>query len=199
MQNVDFYDGKQNNKFMNKQFINTNTENPDLYSKVSNTNNNKEEEKFRKKAIRIIFMISAISIISFTTGLAIGIKFAGGANKEIVDKETFNALSKVKQNISSIISKPNQNNKIKVKTRFPKNEFPYVIKIGTNFTKLAANQIANTLSKKGHTVIISKSGSKFKVYTGPYKSKTQANTSSHDISLNKKISSNNIIKIIHRT
>lgn len=197
MQNVDFYAGKQNNKPMNQQIYDSGNQNAEFFSRTST--NNKTEERFRKKAIRIIFMISALSIISFTTGLALGIKFAGGTNKEIVDKDTFDAVSKVKNSISSMIKPQISKKSTSVSTRFPKSEFPFVIKVGKEFSKQIAESMAKSLSLKGHTVIISKSGKNFKVYTGPYKSKLQAKASSQKISKYKRFSQDHKIKIIHRT
>lgn len=192
MQNIDFYDGKTQ-KNIPPQFE---RQDPEYFSRALNFNQN-DDEKNKKKASRTIFFIIALCIISFTTGIVIGIKFAGGAEHEIIDEQTYNAVSGIGKKVTNIM---NDQSNIKSKnTLFPIKEYPFVIKIGNQYDKLRSQEIANILSKEGYTVILSKQNDKYKIYTGPYKSyKTAKDTLQELINLNNSDIINNQIKVVKR-
>ena len=119
MQNMDFYNGKS---YRNGKSISGGNGTENWTAKK----NSKEEMRSRKKASRIIFLIAAMCIISFTTGLAIGIKFAGGAERKIVDEKTFKAVLGLGSRMSSMFDKKSTE-KFK-QEKFPRDEFPFVIK-----------------------------------------------------------------------
>ncbi|MCP4135611.1 MAG: hypothetical protein GY754_31875 [bacterium] len=192
MQNIDFYEGKNQNNFQ-PQF---DRQDPEYFSRISGTQT-KDSEKNRKRASRIIFLIGALCIITFTTGLAIGIKFAGGSDREIVDKQTYNAVKGIKNKVSNLI-KPGENETGSNKKIFPKHEYPFVIKVGNQYTKDQSRDIARFLSDKGHTVILSQKNNKYKIYTGPYKKPKEAKDSIAAIAGYRKYSIGNKVKIIKR-
>lgn len=169
MQNIDFYQGKT------ARMIPQNFERPDpeLYSRMA-AGFSREDDKKRRKATRMISLIAALCIISFTAGLAIGIKFAGGSQKEIVDEETFRAVSNIGKKVGGFVSGQNGETGKKL---FPRSEYPFVIMIGTDYTRHESRNIAGILSGKGHTVIISRHENKYRLYTGPYKTVDEAQAS----------------------
>lgn len=191
MQNIDFYDGS-NTRTLPTQY---NIHDPEYFSVLS-SHHSKEFEKNKKNASRLIFFIASLCIISFTTGIIIGIKFAGGANKEIVDERTFNAFTGIGNRVSSLIKENTASDTSKT-TRFPKNLYPYAIKIGNSFNNTESKKIASLLTRSGHTVILSKIDSGYKIYTGPYKSIDFARESVEKIStINSYLLEN--VKIIKR-
>ena len=60
---------------------------------------------------------------------------------------------------------------------YPKNDYPFVIRIGDKYTARQSKDIANYLSKKGHTIIISKSEEMYRIYSGPFKTGDDAKLS----------------------
>src|SRR5208337_3829025 len=99
MQNIDFYERKNSraatphlDDFSPEYF-------PRLAQKAT-----READRIRKKASRTFFLISSLCIISFTIGIVIGIKFAGGAPREIMDKNTFAAMTDMGKKISTIVT-----------------------------------------------------------------------------------------------
>jgi preprotein translocase subunit SecF len=179
MQNIDFYAGKS------YEFTPTNIDqqDPEYFSRIANLNQ-RQELKAKKRATRILSFIIALCIVSFTTGLAVGIKFAGGKQKEIVDKETIQAVSNIGNKMSHFITKNGKSNTspaTDVNERYPKKDYPFVIRIGNKYTLNQSKDIANYLSRKGHTIIISKHKQKYRVYTGPYKQQATAQKSLKEI------------------
>lgn len=176
MQNVDFYSGKIN-KNIPPQF---NTQDPEYFTRMAYTHK-KDEEKSHKRVSRMLSFIIALCIISFTTGLVVGIKFGSGSKKEIMDESTRKAVSDIGQKVTSLIKeKPKKTGADAAKDSgrfFPKNEFPFVIRVGRGLDKGESQKIAGYLSGKGHTVIISKYKQNFNLYTGPYENMASANSS----------------------
>jgi hypothetical protein len=181
MQNIDFYNGKSL-KNIPPQF---NVQDPEYFTRAANIHH-REQERTRKKASRMLSLIIALCIISFTTGLIIGIKFAAGSKKEIMDERTRRAVSSFGNNVKNLIKEnPLKDTVNKLTTRsklFPKKDFPYVIRIGKEFNKSNSQKIASFLSNKGHTVIISKNNNHFNIYTGPYRTSDEAQSSIKRIS-----------------
>ncbi len=170
MQNFDFYSG-QSIKSFPPQFE---SKDPEYFSRYS-ASHISDHEKVKKKASRLIFLITAFIILSFTTGLITGIKFAGGKNKDIVDESTQNAISQLKTKVTDLIARDKGDDTLK--KSYPASVYPYVIKIGNTYNKASSRELAEFLSRKGHTVILSKFGDQeFNVYTGPYKNLDTANS-----------------------
>ncbi len=165
MQNIDFYSGP-GARDLPPQFE---SKDPEYFSRMSGVHT-KDQEKAKKRASRVIFLISALCIVCFTTGLAIGIKFAGGSKTPIVDDATYNAMNNISKKVSDLV-KPSRVEAATRTSSFPAAEYPYAIKIGASYSENEARKIASYLSKKGHTVILSKAATKgnLKIYTGPYK------------------------------
>jgi hypothetical protein len=188
MQNIDFYEGK-NLRNNSAQFERID---PEFYPRMTEYNSRvndfapREDEKHRKKANRMMFFIIALCIISFTAGLVIGIKFAGGSERKIVDDKTIQAVSGLSNKVSGMINKETAIQKtgdeaqnIRQKENvFPKEDYPFIIKVGTEYDKAESQKIAGFLSSKGHTVILSKTAKDtFKIYIGPFKNQLDAKSS----------------------
>jgi hypothetical protein len=164
MQNIDFYMGNVKRPEQ-PQFDGVD---PEYFSRLSNFQNKDEHKKF-KKASRILSLIIALCIISFTAGLVIGIKFASESEAQLVDPHTKEAVNGLGKKVATMI---NNNEPVPApdnKTSFPKSEYPYVIRVGKQFNKAQSLDIANSISSRGHTVILSKEKSLFKIFIGPYK------------------------------
>lgn len=172
MQNLDFYSGKIE-RDIPPQFS---REDPEYFARLANIHA-KEERSSMKRASRILSLIIALCIISFTAGLIIGIKFVSGSNKQIVDQQTREAVTGIGQKVSNLI-KEGSNNKTNVnageKKLFSKEDFPYIIKIGKQYNKTESQEIAGIISGHGHTVILSKDNGSYKIYIGPYKNQEEA-------------------------
>ncbi|MBN2401562.1 MAG: SPOR domain-containing protein [Spirochaetes bacterium] len=172
MQNVDFYSGKIVRNFP-PQF---NREDPEYFAKLAKINL-KEEHKTMRKASRILSLIIALCIISFTAGLAVGIKFASGSNKEIVDEQTRVAVTNIGQKVTNLIKEnpvAKSGTPKNEKRLFAKEDFPYIIRVGGQFNKADSQKIAGIVSGQGHTVILSKDGTGFNVFVGPYRNQEEA-------------------------
>ncbi len=171
MQNIDFYNGR-NIRTIPQQF---DRHDPEFFSPYAGQNNlSRDEERKRKKASRMLFLITALCIISFTTGMVLGIKFAGGAEREIVDRDTADAVSGIGKKLTHMLGDDAVTTGDSEQNMYPKKAFPYVIAVGSVYNRETTREIASFLSAKGHTVIISKSGDGFKIYTGPYTAKDEA-------------------------
>lgn len=178
MQDMDLYTGKQNNYFV-PQFE---TADPDYFMRTAESQQ-RDEVKIHKKATRLIAFVSALCIISFTAGLVTGIKFVGGANKPLLDPHTKQAVSSIGQKVTG--SQPVEAAEAQeadtqataAKQAYPKAEYPFVIRIGNEYPKEKATELANVLSAKGHTMIISKRDQKYLLYAGPFKTKESAELS----------------------
>ncbi|MBN2039273.1 MAG: SPOR domain-containing protein [Spirochaetes bacterium] len=180
MQNYDFYSGKMTRE-LPPQFS---REDPEYFARIANVSS-KEESKKIKRASRILSLIIALCIVSFTTGLIVGIKFAAGSNKEIMDRQTKDAVNDIGHKVKELINERNDSSitsSVNDKKMFSKEEYPYVIKIGKEYTKVKSQEIANIISNNGHTVILSKNDSAYKVFVGPYRNQTDARNALKEIS-----------------
>ncbi len=183
MQNIDFYERK-NIRTVPPHFADD--FDPEYFPRVAQ-NTPREAERIRKKASRTFFFITALCIISFTAGIVIGIKFTGGAQREIVDKKTFNAVADIGRNFSLLANEapsvPAQQDNL-----FPKTSYPYVIRVTSEHDRDMSKKIAGFLSRRGHTVILSRNKSLYRIYVGPYRSGEDAKEALKKISGYKKYS-----------
>ncbi|MFH0977283.1 MAG: SPOR domain-containing protein [Spirochaetota bacterium] len=169
MQNLDFYSGKIM-RDIPPQFS---REDPEYFAKI----NVKDEHKSMKRASRILSLIIALCIISFTSGLVVGIKFASGTNKQLVDQQTKEAVSGIGQKVSNLIKdapETKANASSDEKKLFAKEDFPYIIKIGNQYNRTESQEIAGTISSHGHTVILSKDNGNYRIFVGPYRNQEDA-------------------------
>jgi hypothetical protein len=188
MQNIDFYERK-NIRIVPPQF--TDTYDPEYLPRVAQ-HTPREMERVKRKASRIFFLISALCIISFTAGIVIGIKFSGGTQREIVDRKTFNAVASIGKNLP-FLGQEKQAAADSRENIFPKSSYPYVIKMNRDYDYAESQKIAGFLSHRGHTVILTKTGERYRIYIGPYRS---AETASESL---KKISSYNKYSLAENT
>jgi hypothetical protein len=192
MQNIDFYERK--NLRAAQPYVDD--FDPEYFSRLAD-NMPREADRKRKKASRTFFLITSLCIISFTAGIVIGIKFAGGSQREIVDKKTFNAVTDIGKKFSNImteksaVSTPREN-------QFPKKNYPYVLKIRSDYDYATSRKIADYLSRKGHTVILTKYDSSYRIYIGPYTNTADAATALKKISGYQKYSLAENLHIIKR-
>ncbi len=153
MQNFDFY---QNNKSHYNDFVTQDLQN---YTIAQNTIPHTHSQR---NAHRMLAAIIALIIISFTAGIVVGIKFATGNTRTIIDPHTKMALNNAAQKAKTIMA-PQQ------KPQFTKTEYPIAIKIGNTFNKNGATQLAALLSKTGQRIIIAKNKERYHIFAGPYK------------------------------
>lgn len=144
-----------------------------------------EQERTRKKAVRLLTLITGLIIISFTIGLVMGIKFAGGAERKIVDENTYNAVSNISTRLTDMVKDASSSISKPADKVYPKTEFPFVIMVGKDFDATSFKPVAQYLSSKGHTVIVSQNENSFRLYTGPYKTEADARKALSEISLYK--------------
>lgn len=175
MQNMDFHN-RSGIKNFHPQF---DPQDPEYFSRMPDFHI-QEANRNRKKASRMMSVIIALCIVSFTAGLVLGIKFAGGSQREIVDQTTKQTVSAIGKKVATFINedavaKP-RGEKPDGKNLFPRDEYPYVVRIGGEFREVQSREIANYLSTRGHTVILSRADgeSTFRVYAGPYKTSREA-------------------------
>lgn len=163
MQNYDFYSNQKSapNNISSQDFQYYNTP----YDIAS-----QRKAYSHKKAHRLLTIIIALIIMSFTAGLVVGIKFAGGENTTIIDPQTITALNKAAERAKSLVE-PQK------KPLFPKNEYPYAVKVGSAFSKDKAASLAGLLSKTGQRIIVANNNDQFTVYAGPYASLDEAKKS----------------------
>jgi len=192
MQNIDFYERRNNRvtKPYNNDF------DPEYFPRLAQ-NKPREIDRIRKKASRAFFLISSLCIVSFTVGIIIGIKFAGGAQREIVDKKTFTAVTDIGKKISNIILE-NPADTASRENPFPKKNYPYVIKLRSDYDSSTSRKIADFLSHKGHTVILTRYDNSYRIYIGPYKNSGDAESAVKKISGYQKYSLAEILQIIKR-
>ncbi len=172
MQNLDFYSGKNVREFA----PHFNSEDPEYFAKISNIHS-KDEHRRYKKASRILSLLFALCILSFTAGLIIGLKFASGSNKELVDPHTKEAVSDIGQKVTSLINNKKDDAADVIKDKnllFSKDDFPYVIRFGDKYNKSQSQEIAGIISHHGHTVILANDSGKYKIFIGPYRSHEEA-------------------------
>jgi len=191
MQDFDLYTGKQNQNFTPR----FDTVDPDYFTRM-NDFMHREETRSHKKGSRILAFVAGLCIVAFTAGLVIGIKFAGGSNKELVDPHTRQAVSALGQKVaaigdsttmssaataaqtsSTVQDKQDSVAGTPVKDAYPKTDYPFVIRIGHEFAKEKANEVISLLSSKGNNVIVAKSDNGVKVYAGPFRTMESAEIS----------------------
>ncbi len=160
MQNFDFY-SQNKNPYTDY--------NPQDYREYTIPQNYAGHKSFsQKKAHRMLTIIIALIIMSFTAGLVVGIKFAGGQSKPIIDPQTKVALNNAAQKAKTLVEP---------KQQFAKSEYPYAIKIGNTYSRDEATALAGTLSKTGQRIIVAKNKDQYTVYAGPYASLQDAKKS----------------------
>jgi hypothetical protein len=192
MQNIDFYERK-NIRLVSPK---SNALDPEYYSRMAHSTH-REVERVRKKATRAFFLISSLCIISFTIGIIIGIKFSGGTQHQIVDTKTFNAMTEIGNKFSNLVNEKKVQSSEK-ENPFPKESYPFVIKIRSEYDNAASQKIAAYLSRRGHTVILTKNNDKFRIYVGPFKTAEDAEAALKKISTYRKYSLAENTRIIKR-
>ena len=192
MQNIDFYE-RRNTRPATPHLDDFSSE----YFPRPAQKATREADRIRKKASRTFFLISSLCIISFTIGIIIGIKFAGGASREIMDKNTFTAMTDIGKKISTIVSESTAE-KARKENPFPKKSYPYVVKLSSDYDEPTSRKIADFLSHKGHTVILTRYDQKYRIYIGPYTSADDAGTAVKKISSYQKYSLAEKMQIIKR-
>ncbi|MCL2154844.1 MAG: SPOR domain-containing protein [Leptospirales bacterium] len=196
MQNIDLYEGKHLRDYP-PQFDRYDKFNMEYFSKNSEIAE-RENERSHKRAAKIITLIGALIIISFTTGLVVGIKFGSGGERKIVDDHTLNAMNSIGERVFDTVRDIRSNSK-PVNNVYPPKEYPFVIQLGKEYSETDLKSVAQFLSSKGHTVIVLKNNQNFKVFTGPYKTEADAKKSLSEISLYKQYSISTNAQIIKRT
>ncbi len=197
MQNMDFYSGRTAR--VNPSQLNV--QDPEYFTRLDNIQQ-KEMDRTRKKASRMMSLIIGLCIISFTSGLILGIKFASGSKKEIMDANTKKAVTDIGSKVSNLLKDSSINKDASAaemkKNLFPRAEYPYVISLSSKFSEDTSQEIARHLSQKGHTVILSKQeNNRYNIFIGPYKNQADAQASLKKITgYNKKVwySGSTIIK-----
>ncbi|HNW27422.1 MAG TPA: SPOR domain-containing protein [Spirochaetota bacterium] len=169
MQNIDFYERK-NIRIAPPQF--TDTYDPEYLPRMAQ-NTPREMERVKKKASRIFFLITSLCIMSFTAGIVIGIKFAGGTQRELVDRKTYNAVADIGKSFT-LPGRDKPSESLPQEKLFPKNTYPFVIRVTSEHDHNTAQKIAGFLSHRGHTVILSKNNNRYRIYIGPYRSNDAA-------------------------
>lgn len=170
MQDFDFYsiDPAKYHQVENR------VDNPEYFANMSDTHS-RESEHNHKRATRLLAFVIGLCITCFTSGLVIGIKFAGGPDKKIIDEHTRQAFSSLGQKESAeepglaMAATKGQN-------LFPKENFPYIVAINDAYTIAQSQKAASYLSKQGHTVIISQNDGKYRLFIGPYAEKNNADS-----------------------
>lgn len=187
MQDLDLYTGKPGPLYAHQA---PRFEAPDAeYFTRINDSIQSSEHKSRKHATRIFSIVTGLCIVSFTAGLIIGIKFAGGKDKPLIDPHTQKAISGLasttantpagvtQASVETSAQSAAQASQTTVAAAYPKAEFPFVIRIGGDITKDKADEAAAFLSGKGHTVILSKNGQTFRLFSGPFRTMESAEIS----------------------
>ncbi len=189
---MDFYDGRHL-RDLPPQFDRFD---PEYFSRLAGSLE-RENERSRRKATRMITFIAVLIIISFTTGLVIGIKFAGGSDRKIMDDQTLNMMNNIGEKMSEVVKDVTGNAKPAIQL-YPKNDYPFVIQLAKEYSETDLKPVAQFLSSKGHTVIVSKNKQTYKIFTGPYKTETDARKSLSEISLYKQYAISTNAQIIKR-
>ena len=191
MQNIDLYNGNITHKIP-PSFT---PHESDFFTRVREPKTVSHDKQV-KRVSRIIFIIAALCITSFTTGLALGIKFAGGENTQIVDDTTYEAMGQIKDKVSGLVATTAGDTQ---KRQFPVDKYPYMLRIGNDFKVKESKEIASYLNSLGHTVILTpKNASKeiYRIYTGPYTNLVEAEKDMKKLDTYKKFSiAGNITRI----
>ncbi|MCX7678770.1 MAG: SPOR domain-containing protein [Spirochaetes bacterium] len=169
MQNIDFYSGKETRVVNNVAML----RDADNIARLDALYK-KEAYKNKKRVSRLLSLIIALCIISFTTGLVMGIKFASGSNASLIDNTTAHLISGMRSKVAGAINSNVRTEKGAPKAVFPKEEYPYVIRLSKNFNSQESKEISQFLSKNGHTVIVSQKEKNYRLYVGPYKEQRDA-------------------------
>lgn len=184
MQNMDYYSGNSH-PHLQPDFV---SRDPEYFSRMTR-NNADESTRKKNRATRYLVVVLGLCIVSFTTGLVVGIKFSGGKEREIVDPVTRQAVSGAYDKVSGAVRNSAVEDKSGVSTStkdknatkssediskaeissFPRNEFPFAIRIGNKYSPEHAFDIAKYLRKKGHRVVLARHNGFVRVYAGPYK------------------------------
>jgi len=202
MQNIDLYSGSSKNAHKMPQFT---IYESDFFNRVREKPS-AEQERFSKKASRIIFVIAALCIVTFTTGLVVGLKFAGGKNTPIVDETTSELISRgvssVSTSVSNIMNRDSERNR-----SYPASEFPFMLRVGTAYTEEKARELANYIYTKGYVakgsvVFLPKDKENSKlhnIYVGPYKSESEVRQSKQKFDTDNTFTASNNVYIIKRS
>ncbi len=192
MQNIDFYERRNSHPTA----PHLDDFSPEYFPRLAQKTT-RESDRIRRKASRTFFLILSLCIISFTTGIVVGIKFSGGATREIMDKNTLSAMTDIGKKISTIVTE-NTPDKPHKENPFPKKTYPYVVKLASDYDDLSSRKIADFLSHKGHTVILTRYDRNYRIFIGPYKSTEEAEAAVKKISSYQKYSLAEKMQIIKR-
>ena len=192
MQNMDFYEGR-NMRDIPSQYDRVD---PEFFTRGAMLNG-RDQDFHSRKAKGLFTIITGLIIISFTAGLVIGIKFAGGADRKIVDDRTMNAVNSISAKMSEAIKDAASSGK-PANEVYPKAEYPFVIQLAKEYGEADINNVAKFLSGKGHTVIVSQNNGSYRIFTGPYKTELEAKKSLSEISLYKQYAISTNAQIIKR-
>ena len=191
MQNIDFYERQTTRSALPDM----RTFDPEFFSRLAQATP-RELERARKKASRLFFIILSLCIMSFTAGIIIGVKFSGG-KREIVDPKTYHAMADMGKQLSDLVSDRGAERK-KGEMVFPRDTYPYAIRIDKKYDKNSAHRIAGFLSQRGHTVILTNDNNVYRVYIGPYRSAADAEKAMKKISAYNKYSLAENCRLIKR-
>lgn len=199
MQNIDFYERKNIRGSTPFPYALPNAPEPDYFA-MGAVPGAVDADKHRKRTMRLVFIIAALCIFSFTGGIVMGIKFAGGTKHEIVDPRTYNAMSDIGKRVTTIVASkaPATEAPARQVSLYPKAEYPYAVRIDRTFDRTKAEEVASFLSQKGHTVVLTHQDEKYRVYAGPYKSESEAAASLKKIAEYSNYSLANNARIIKR-
>jgi hypothetical protein len=180
MQDLDLYTGKPGPLYGNPA-PRFEAPDPEYFIRMSE-NIQRDERKGRKHATRVISFVVGLCIVAFTAGLVTGIKFAGGKDKQLIDPHTKQMISEIGKNPAKGSDQtPSADQTAQavntVAAAYPKAEYPFVIRLGSEFSKEKADEAASMLSAKGHTVILSKNGQQYRLYSGPFRTMESAEIS----------------------
>lgn len=193
MQNIDFYERK-NIRIAPPQF--TESYDSEFLPRMAQ-NTPREMERVRKKASRIFFLVTALCILSFTAGIMLGIKFSGGKERDIVDKKTFTAVADIGKSLP-LFAKEKAAEPVSQEKLFPKSDYPFVIRVLNEYNYETTQKMAGFLSRRGHTVILSKNNTNYRIFIGPYKTSAEADGALKKIAAYQKYSLAENTRIIKR-
>ena len=172
MQDFDLY-VRKNTPFIYPQGISDSPE-PEYFSRLADSVKH-DEKHSRRKANSTLALVGIVGIAAFTAGLVVGIKFAGGPDRAIVDPHTRRAVTELGSTMSSMIRKDPSSRE--AASAFPREEYPFVVGVGGSLTETDSKALAEDLSRKGHTVIVSRQNEGFRLFVGPFKSTQLAENS----------------------
>lgn len=199
MQNIDFYERKNIRGGTSFPYAIPAGPEPDYYA-MGPAPASTDKDKHHKRSMRLMFIMAALCIFSFTAGIVMGIKFASGNQREIVDRQTYNAMSDMGKRVTGMVAKksPAADTAPRTAALYPKAEYPYAVRIDRTFDRSKAEEVATFLSQKGHTVVLTHQDEKYRVYVGPYKTEAEATASLKKIGEYSNYSLANNARIIKR-